>query len=185
MPDDPLDVVLAMVEKAFMRLQAGDVVVACLEQGNLAPMHKIVEDLVLAGPQSLGVLREIQAEVGTRRSQFQDDIAGEFSKLELSLARHGIALSGLPDRHSMRGLDAAGFLSYLHQQGITDEHRQRECMRLIHEAKETMSALARQTLLLEEVELYLDDWIGGVIYQSARQMSSGSLLPGQKTRYWQ
>lgn len=185
MLDDPIDMVFSMVEKAFMRLHASDVILACLEQGDLAPMHKLVENLVLEGPHSLEALREIQSEVSTRRSQLQGDIAQAFSGLEVSLARHGIVLSRLPDRYAMRGLDSTGFLSYLHQQGVTDEFRQKECMRLVHTAKEVMSSLAHQTLLLEEVELYLEDWIGGLIYQSARQMYSGNMLFGEKTHYWQ
>ena len=70
MLDESLDAVFSMVEKAFMRLQAGDVLVLCLEKDDTAPMQKLVEGLVLAGPQSLNALREIRVEVTTRKVEF-------------------------------------------------------------------------------------------------------------------
>lgn len=183
MPEDSLEAVFSMVEKAFLRLQAGDIVVSCLEQDDTAPMQKYVEGLVLAGPVSLGALREVRIEVSTRRCQFQEDITNTFMELEQKLSIYGINLSGLADRHLINRLEPSSFQLYMHQHGIDDEIRQRECVRLVHNAKEAMSALARQILLLEEVELYLEDWIWGLIYQSAQQTITESHLPSPKSRY--
>lgn len=183
MPEDSLEAVFSMVEKAFHRLQAGDIVVSCLEQDDTGPMQKYVEGLVLAGPVSLSALREVRIEVSTRRCQFQEDITSTFSELEQKLSTYGVNLSGLADRHLLNQLEPSSFQFYMHQHGIDDETPQRECVRLIHNAKEAMSALARQILLLEEVELYLEDWIWGLIYQSAQQTITESHLPGTKNRY--
>jgi hypothetical protein len=183
MTEDSLEAVFSMVEKAFLRLQAGDIVVSCLEQNDASPILRYVESLVVEGPKSLSALREIRIEVSTRRYQFQEEITNTFLQLEQRLLIYGINLAGLADRHLLNRMEPTGFQVFLNHQGIEDEVHQRECMRLVHNAKETMSALARQILLLEDIELYLEDWIWGLIYQSARQMIVDSFVPGKKPRY--
>jgi hypothetical protein len=51
MQKDPLEAVNAFVERAYVRLQAGEVLLYCLEREDAAPMRTLVEELVLAGPQ--------------------------------------------------------------------------------------------------------------------------------------
>lgn len=170
MLDESLDAVFSMVEKAFMRLQAGDVLVLCLEQDDTAPMHKLVEGLVLAGPQSLSALHEIRAEVTTRKVEFQEEIARVFNKMEEELQSLGMNLALLPKQLTIHNLEPRTFNHLLGQQDIPDDLTQVKCARLLNSSKEIMSQLARQILLLDEVELYLDDWIWGLIYQSAHQM---------------
>jgi len=92
MLDESLDAVFSMVEKAFMRLQAGDVLVSCLEKDDTAPMQKLVEGLVLAGPQNLTVLQEILAEASKRKSQMQDDLNQVLNETEMNLEGYGVTL---------------------------------------------------------------------------------------------
>jgi hypothetical protein len=74
MSDDPLDAVYSYVERAYIRLQAGDVLIRCLDEANAAPIQQMVETLVLAGPGSIGVLQEILAEAEQRKAQILDDL---------------------------------------------------------------------------------------------------------------
>ncbi len=74
MADDPLDAVYSYVERAYIRLQAGDVLIRCLDEGNAAPIQQMVETLVLAGPRSIAVLQEILAEAEQRKGQIMDDL---------------------------------------------------------------------------------------------------------------
>jgi hypothetical protein len=74
MTDDPLDAVYSYVERAYIRLQAGDVLIRCLDEGNAAPIQQMVEALVLAGPRSMGVLQEVLAEAEQRKGQIMDDL---------------------------------------------------------------------------------------------------------------
>jgi hypothetical protein len=182
--DDPLEVVFSMVEKAFMRIQAGDVLVTCLEKEDTAPVQKLVEGLVLAGPSSLNALREIRAEVDARRTELQSEIARIFSSMEESLKNWGVNLAGLTERSSMYGLEAGYLGRLLIQQGIGDEYHLKECTKLLNSSKSTMSHLARQILLLDEVAIYLEDWMGGLMYQSAHQ-GGENRISNQKTKYWQ
>lgn len=125
MAEDPLEAVFSMVERAFMRLQAGDVLLLCLEEDNTVPMQKLVEGLVLAGPQSLNALREVRAEAASRKSE----LLAEFTSSE-----------------------------------------------------ETMSQVARQIILLEELEIYIEDWMWGLMYQSAHQIGIESKTAGKKAK---
>jgi len=179
MLDESLDAVFSMVEKAFVRLQAGDVLVSCLEKDDTAPMQKLVEGLVLAGPQSLNALREIRAEVTTRKVELQEEIARVFSKMEDELHSLGVNLAVLPDHISIHHLEPSNFNHLLGHQGFPDDASQVKCARLLNSSKEIMSQLARQILLLDEVELYLDDWIWGLMYQSAHQIGTGIVRSGK------
>jgi hypothetical protein len=183
MMDESLDAVFSMVEKAFMRLQAGDVLVLCLENDDIAPMQKLVEGLVLAGPQSLNALRAIRAEVTARKVDFQEEIARVFSKMEDELRILGVNLAFLPDHISMHALEPKNLYHLMDQQDIPDEASQIKCARLLNSSKEIMSQLARQVLLLYEVELYLDDWIWGLMYQSARQMGMATGRSGRAFKH--
>jgi hypothetical protein len=185
MPDDSLELMVSMVEKAFFRLQAGDILISCLEKGSVDPMQVYVEDLVLAGPKSLNALREMKVEASTRRRQFQDEIAEIFTQFESKIGGYGVNLSSLTERLLDQALDTSGFASYLYQHGIADESDQKACMLVIHNTKETMYSLANQILLLQEVELYLEDWIGGLVYQSAHQTLAGSHTKEVKSRFVQ
>ena len=142
-------------------------------------MQKLVEGLVLAGPQSLNALREIRAEVTTRKVELQEEIARVFSKMEDELHGLGVNLAILPDHISITHLEPSNFNHLLGHQGFPDDASQVKCARLLNSSKEIMSQLARQILLLDEVELYLDDWIWGLMYQSAHQIGAGIVRSGK------
>jgi hypothetical protein len=74
MADDPLDAVYSYVERAYIRLQAGDVLIRCLDEGNAVPIQQMVEGLVLAGPRSMGILQEILTEAEQHKGQIIDDL---------------------------------------------------------------------------------------------------------------
>jgi hypothetical protein len=48
MVDKPLESVFSYVERAYMRLQAGDVLIRCLEDNSLEPIQEMVQGLVQA-----------------------------------------------------------------------------------------------------------------------------------------
>lgn len=74
MADDPLDAVYSYVERAYIRLQAGDMLIRCLDEGNASPIQQMVEALILAGPGNIGILQEILAEAEQRKAQILDDL---------------------------------------------------------------------------------------------------------------
>ncbi len=116
-----------MVERAFIRLQAGDVLLSCLVDDDTQPVQKLVEGLVLAGPQSLNALREVRAEAASRKSELIGELAA---------------------------------------------------------SDDSMDQVTRQIILLEEVEIYIDDWMWGLMYQSAHQRASEIKVAGQRVRHF-
>ncbi len=74
MANKPGSSIYSIVEKAYFRLQAGDVLTHCIEDGSSNPIHEMIQDMVLAGPQSLEAVREILGEASKRKSQVYDDL---------------------------------------------------------------------------------------------------------------
>ncbi|RPI30980.1 MAG: hypothetical protein EHM70_12565 [Chloroflexota bacterium] len=171
MSDDPLDAVYSFVERAYIRLQAGDVLIRCLEEGSSAPMQQMVESLVLAGPQSLNAMREMLAEAGQRKSQVLDDINQVFNQFENNLKSYGVYLDEVKNGLAVLQLTPVSFLAMLREQGITEEETQITCLQILHENRELIISLANHVRLLEEIETFLADWLWGLAYQSAHQVS--------------
>ncbi|NTX00005.1 MAG: hypothetical protein HGB35_08800 [Geobacteraceae bacterium] len=92
MKDDPLQSVYSYVERAYVRLQAGDLLTRCLEESSIAPVQQLVDGLVLAGPPSLQAMREILAEASKRKAQVLDDLHQLSKEIEKSLSSYGIHL---------------------------------------------------------------------------------------------
>lgn len=183
MIDDPLESVYGLVERAYIRLQAGDVLVQCLEEGNTNPMQKMVESLVLAGPESLSALREISAEIGVRKTQLQTDSDQIYADLEGKLKHYGVSLKGLHSPISLLRLDAIAFLALLRSQDVHQEDIQMECLRLLQDSRELLQSLARQRGLLDEADYYLHDWLWGIMYQFARQELADGLMNSASSKW--
>src|SRR5512143_539175 len=84
--------IYSIVEKAYFRLQAGDVLTHCIEDGSTQPIHEMIQDMVLAGPQSLEALREILGEANKRKSQVYDDLNQVTNQLSIILKGYGVSL---------------------------------------------------------------------------------------------
>lgn len=173
--DDSSDVIYSLVERAYVRMQAGDVIVLCMEEGTSAPMQRLVEGLVLAGPQNLGALREIIAEVNARKSQLHNDINQILDNLDERLIQKGVSASTVKQLDIL-GLDPEVFLVTLRREGVIGEESQIECLQVIGDAREMLNSVLENLGLLEDVEMYLRDWLWGLIYQTARQEISEALI---------
>ncbi len=169
MAEDPLNTVYAYAERAYVRLQAGDLLIRCIEEGSPAPMQQMVEGLVLAGPQSLSALQEMLAVTGQQKSQAMDDIHQVFAEFENNLKKYGVRLKGIKTPLALARLSPVRFLKILRDQQIADEKMQIACMQLLKDSREVMRSLAAHLQLLEDIETYLQDWMWGLAYQSARQ----------------
>ena len=181
--DDPLRSVYALVERAYLRLQAGDVLVQCMEEGDSEPLERLVEELVLAGPVSLGALSEIIAEIQQHRNQIEDDYNQVLGELEQTLKMYGLELQGLPSRSILTELEPRHFLALMHQQGMSCEHSEQECLMAFQDSRVLLRGLSDHMHLLETLRGYLQDWLYGVMYQSARQELSEALITTGKTRW--
>jgi len=167
--EDPLDGVYSFVEKAYTRLQAGDVIFRCMEEENTTPIQEWVEGLVLAGPESLAVLREILKEVDERKRQSKEDIRQVLQDFRTSLDSCGVHLAGVHNERVLNHLTPEGLLSMLSDQGISQEETQIICLQLRNDAKDLVQDLETHLRLLVEIEIYISDWLWGLVYESAQR----------------
>jgi len=181
MDDEHTTNVFDYVEHAFIRMQAGEVLSQCLDDGKLAPLQSLVETLIVAGAQSLDYLREILEEVYRRKTQVTNDQHQVFVKLESELGNYAIHLGGLHSVMSLVRLTPMGFLAFLRSQNIEDEAVQMVCMQRLDEALSLLRALSEHLHLLEDIEMYLEDWLWGLIYLAA-QDEWPKLMPNRNSR---
>lgn len=181
MAEDPIDAVYSYVERAYVRLQAGDILIRCIEEGNASPVQHMVEELVLAGPQSLAVLREMRAEAALRKSQVLDDLHQIYSDLERSLRTFGVRLTGGVNPVTIKYLRSARFLGMLEEQGVLEKDTQSTCLQMLKDTREIISSLMQHADLLEEIEIYLQDWLWGLAYQMVRDGFGDSARSSNRT----
>jgi hypothetical protein len=140
-----------------------------MEEGNPAPIHQMVEGLVLAGPESINILREIMAEAGQRKLQVVDDLNQLYSDLERSLKSYGVFLDSTKGYLAMTHLTPVRFLTILREQGNFEEKIQIDCLKILKDSRELIVSLTKHIRLLDDIENYLKDWLWGLAYQSTRQ----------------
>jgi hypothetical protein len=166
MSDDSLENIYAYAEKAYIRMQAGDVLFRCLEEANLDPMQQMVEGLVLSGPEKLEMLREILSETNQRKVQVGDDLQQVINGLKTNLEGYGVRLRNLKNPGVISKMKPVRFLNILKTQGINDQEAQTRCLQLLKDARELVNSLEEHYTLLADIERYLDDWMWGMFYQS-------------------
>jgi hypothetical protein len=167
--DDALDAVHAFVERAYIKLHAGEVIMRSMDTGSSFPVQQMVEGLILAGPQSLSLLREMLVESSQRKLQILDDLHQVFSDLQKNLEQYGVQLSGVKSALSMLRISPGRYQSILQEQGIADEEALAVCTRLYKETRDLIESMSGNVNLLEEIEKYLADWLWGLACQSAHQ----------------
>lgn len=168
MANDSMDAFYAYAEQAYVRLQASDVLMHCLEDGSMETLQQIVEGLVLAGPHNLGILREILEEARQRKGQLQSDMYQIASSWENNLKSYGVSLK-LKSARSLARLTSVRLLELMRAQGVTDQEMQVACLQLLRESRSLLKHILNSLRLLEDIENYLSDWMFSLAYQSARQ----------------
>lgn len=169
MEDDPLENVYSYVERAYVRLQAGDLLIRCMEESSTYPIHNLVEGLVLAGPQSINAMREILAEAERRKGQIQDDLHQLLRDLDQSFNSYGLTLTGDLKDNVLTSLSSIGIIGLMRDQNIFDSDTQAACLQLAKDSRELIESLVSRLTLLDDIKFYLEDWLRGVAFQSARQ----------------
>ncbi len=154
---------------AYVHIQAGTILVRCLEEASQAPIQALVEALVVAGPESLSALREIKAETSQRKVQIEDDRQQVLAGWKSNLESYGLHLRGLKRARLISQMDTARFIAWLRSHGINDGNTQAVCLQLKHDTCDLLVTLDANYTLLDKIEKYLDDWAWGVLHQLIHQ----------------
>lgn len=167
---NPLEAIYAYAEQTYIRLQAGDLLMRCIDTGTTRPMQELVEGLVFAGPQSIGTLYEIMQETGQRRAQIQDDLQRLYGEFQKKLTELGIGgRDNLPDAYSFIQMDDHQFSRIIESEINIDDSVHQDCFQLFDETQDLMSSLTDNIVLMQEIENYLKDWLWGLAFLLARE----------------
>jgi hypothetical protein len=165
MVNKPASSIYSIVEKAYFRLQAGDVLTHCLEDGSTEPIHEMIQEMVLAGPKSLDALREILGEAIKRKGQVYDDLNQLTHQLSVILQGYGISLERLGGNLAIQSLNERKLLIMLDEENIVDDEERSGCVQILKDTQELIAVLTSKIRLLENIETYLQDWLWGLTYQ--------------------
>jgi hypothetical protein len=161
--------IYSIVEKAYFRLQAGDVITHCLDDGTTDPLHQMIQEMVLAGPQNLDALREILGEAMKRKAQVYDDLNQVNNQLSIILKGYGINLDSQKGNQVLQTLSEQELRDILDEQGIIDDEARTSSMQVLMDSQELIATLTQKIQLLENIETYLQDWLWGLTYQFIRR----------------
>ena len=176
---EPLENLLTMAERAYVRMQAAELITYCLEQEDLAPLQALVQQLVVAGEISLPVLREIADEIGCAQSALRREGLQAREDLKQALAGFGLHAPQLlpwelPDLlWSVRSRNLRG------QIRASVRHLSPEDLQLVDqvclEAGERVARIAARLSALGRLETVVRDWLDGLTYQAVRRGPDGPL----------
>ncbi|OGO60363.1 MAG: hypothetical protein A2032_02790 [Chloroflexi bacterium RBG_19FT_COMBO_49_13] len=161
--------IYSIVEKAYFRLQAGDVLTHCLEDGSTDPIHEMIQEMVLAGPQSLDALREILSEAMNRKAQVYDDLNQVTNQLSIILKGYGINLDKQGGNQILHSLNEPQMVDLLDEQHIDEVEARSGSIQVFKDSQELITTLNLNLNLLGNIEMYLQDWLWGLTYQFIRQ----------------
>jgi hypothetical protein len=164
-----LNNLLDLAEQSYIRMEAELLITACVHDGDLAPFNDLLQELVMAGPTSLFVLRDMYQIIRTLKSQLGQEGQVVRQDLKQALLDFGIRL---PDELIMRDPG-----SWWRNQELTREVQaaakgmDQSSAVLVNEicvdAANKVSKLARRLVLVNELERAVQDWISGLIYEHA------------------
>ncbi len=180
MANKPTAMIYSLVEKAYFRLQAGDVLNHCIEDASTRPIHEMIQEMVLAGPQSLEALREILGETSKRKSQVYDDLNQVTNQLSIILKGYGISLDGQEGNQGLQLMSEKELVEAMNEQGVAEKETRASSLQVMRDSQELINTLNGKILLLENIETYLQDWLWGLTYQSIRQSGGQEDLPPEK-----
>ncbi len=168
MVNKPKSSIYTIVEKAYFRLQAGDVLTRCLEDGSMDPLREMIQEMVIAGPQSLEAIREILGETVKRKSQVHDDLSQVTNQLGIILKGYGISLEKQGGNQVLMSLTEQKLLEIMDEQDITESESRSSSVLVLRDSHDLISTLNIKIGMLENIETYLQDWLLGLTYQHIR-----------------
>ncbi len=158
-------------ERDYVRMRVGDVLMLCMDDSSVIPIQRLVESLVMIGPESLEVMREILSEISLRRAQVRDDQQQVYQGFQSSLDSLGVPLHVGSRVQSFFTIRPKHIITTLKHQGAKDSELESQCIQLLTDTRELMFELRSKMDLLDRIESYLIDWTWAVLYFSSHQQT--------------
>jgi hypothetical protein len=169
MVNKPNSAIYSIVEKAYYHLQAGDVLSHCMEAGTTDPILEMIQEMVMAGPQSLEALREILGEAMKRKTQVYDDLNQVTNQLSIILVGYGINLDAYGGNQVLQSMTEEQLVALMDEQNINEAETRSSSLQVMKDSRELINTLSGKIQLLENIEQYLQDWLWGLTYQYIKQ----------------
>lgn len=177
-----LDDLLSIAERAYVRMQAGELISQCLDQGDQVPLDNLVQQLVLAGAPSLSILREILEEIRSTRSTLRQEGLAVRQDLREALAGFGVHLPKL------LSADPPEAFRRICGQGLREEIREaaRELAaedqavldEICVDAGERVAKIASRLAVLGHLDSSVRDWLASLAYEAAHANQELRSTPG-------
>jgi len=163
------------LDRDYIHMNVGDVLMLCMEDSSVAPVQQLVESLVMIGPESLTLLKEILKEASKRKTQVKQDQEQLMQGLSENLSTFGMTLPIGTDAEAVIRLRSTRFHHLMKKQGILCESTQLQCMQLLQDSRDLLIGLSIKLDLLMRIEEYLEDWTWGLLYLSSKHRITNGL----------
>lgn len=169
---NPLDELLNFAHRSYVRMEAEQLILECLELDDLAPFNDMLEKLVLAGATSLYLLREVLEEVLSAKSILNKEGLGVRQDLMDAFSEFGV---NAPELLYAEGPEA--FQQIYHQNiqehisAVAPNLRAGDealLQEICSEASARVVNIARRVSLLKILEDAVRDWMSSLAYEMLR-----------------
>lgn len=177
----PLDDLLTIAERAYVRMQAEQLISQCLDEGDASALEALIQQLVLAGAPSLAVLREIREEIGSVLSSLRQEGLAVRQELKDALAGFGLQMPQLlaaDPPEAFRRISGQGLRNEVKKaaSGLVSED-QLLLEEICREAGDRVSTIASRLALLGKVDRAVHDWLVSLAYEAAHTSQELEILP--------
>lgn len=171
--EGPVTGLLEIAERAFVRMQAEQLIADCLDRADVEPLNDLVEGLVLEGPSSIGVLREILEEIRTTRGSLVRESLEVRQELEDTLGEFGAEVTSLPlvsgPLESPQNEEADPLEKARRKAPEWDLGEEILIAQVYKDAKDRVSAITRKVVMLSGLEASVKDWFDCLAYEATRE----------------
>jgi hypothetical protein len=169
---NPLDELLNFAHRSYVRMEAEQLIIECLELEDISPFNDMLEKLVLAGATSLYLLREVLEEVMGAKSLLNQEGLGVRQDLMDALNEFGV---NIPELLYADGPEA---FHQIYNRTIQSHIRENASFlrpgdealleEICADASERVMKIARRVTLLNSLEDAIRDWMGSLAYEMMR-----------------
>ena len=169
--NDPIGELLSFAERSYVRMQAEQLILQCLQDQNPKPFNGLVNELVAAGAPSLAIVREVLDVLRFIRTELTREGRSVRVDLAEAMAEFGVYFPDVLAADSpvaFRQMCTRSFREDVRTQGAKLEVEDVDLLEEIClEAGEKVMLIAARMRLLGEMEATIKDWLAGLAYEAA------------------
>jgi len=169
--NDPLNELLSFAERSYVRMKAEHLIKECLTKGDEQPLNDLLEELVLAGESSFGILRDVLEAIHAIQSNLSQEGLEVRQDLVQAMRDFGVQMPELTSTDivdSFRQMCSLKLGQDILRSAERLEFEDRVLLdELCTEAGQKVSLIARRLSLLRRLEEAVQDWMDAIAYEAA------------------